>query len=80
MDVRETKAKPSVVPKATTTPARTCPAVGLALGRALERFLRLPPAVVLAVFWLAGAALLGSVALALYLTAGAMLPLLAGSV
>ena len=76
MDVRETEAKHAVVPKAPTTPARSSRALGLAYGR----FLELPPVVVLAVLWLAGAALLGSVALGLYLTAGALLPLLAGSI
>ena len=71
MDVREAKAKHAVVPKA---PARSSPAVGLAYGR----FLELPPVVVLAVFRLAGSALLGSIALGLYLAVGALLPLLAG--
>ena len=50
------------------------------MGLAYGRFLELPPVVVLAVFRLAGSALLGSVALVLYLTAGALLPLLAGSI
>jgi hypothetical protein len=36
------------------------------VGQAYERFLELPVVVVLAVMWVAGAALLGSVALALY--------------
>jgi hypothetical protein len=36
------------------------------VGQAYERFLELPVVVVLAVMWLAGATLLGSVALALY--------------
>jgi hypothetical protein len=38
----------------------------LTVGQAYERFLELPVVVVLAVMWLAGAALLGSVALVLY--------------
>ncbi len=42
--------------------------------------MELPPVVVLAMLWLAGAALLGSVALVLYLTVGALLPLLAGAI
>ena len=37
------------------------------LGRAYERFLALPRAVVLTIFWLAGVALVGLCALALYL-------------
>jgi len=76
MDVRETKAKHAVVPKAPTTPAR----FSHAGSRAYGRFLELPPVVVLAVLWLAGAALLGSIALVLCLTVGALLPLLAGSI
>ena len=38
----------------------------LTVGQAYERFLELPVVVVLAVLWLAGTALLGSVALVLY--------------
>ena len=68
MDVRETKAGDEVVPKAPKAPARFSPAVGRAYGR----FLELPAALVLAVLWVAGAMLLGSGALVVYL-AGWML-------
>ena len=37
------------------------------LGRGYERFMALPVPVVLTIFWLAGLALVGSCALALYL-------------
>ncbi len=37
------------------------------LGRAYERFLELPPAVVLSALWLAGLTLVGSCALVFYL-------------
>jgi hypothetical protein len=40
----------------------------LAIGRTYERFLELPQAFVLAVLWMVGATLLGSIALALYWT------------
>jgi hypothetical protein len=48
------------------------------VGQAYERFLGLPVVVVLAVMWLAGAALLGSVALVLYSTGWALVRLAAG--
>ena len=41
--------------------------LSVAIGRAYERFLEMPVVVVLAVMWVAGAALLTSCALALYL-------------
>ena len=41
--------------------------MSVAIGRAYERFLEMPVVVVLAVMWVAGAALLTSCALALYL-------------
>jgi hypothetical protein len=41
--------------------------IGPTLERAYERFLELPVPLVLVVLWLAGAALLGTCALALYL-------------
>ena len=51
-----------------------------AVGRIYERFLELPPAFVLAVMWMVGVALLGSIALVLYLTVGALVRLVAGSI
>ncbi len=51
-----------------------------AVGRTYERFLELPPAFVLAVMWLVGAALLGSIALVLYSTAWALVRSVAGSI
>jgi hypothetical protein len=43
-----------------------------AVGRTYERFLELPPAFVLAVLWMVGVALLGSIALVLYSSAWAL--------
>ncbi len=47
---------------------------------AYEGFLELPSAVVLLVLWVAGVALLGSIALVLYSTGGALVRLAAGSI
>jgi hypothetical protein len=46
--------------------------------RVLERFLKLPPAVVLTVLWVAGVALLGSYALVLYVAGSVLVWLVAG--
>ena len=51
-----------------------------AVGRTYERFLELPPAFVLAVLWVAGVALLGSIALVLYSTGWLLVQLVAGSI
>ncbi len=45
----------------------------LTIGRAYERFLELPVAVVVGLMWLAGAALIGSFALAVYVVVSALL-------
>jgi hypothetical protein len=52
----------------------------IALGRTYERFLGLPPAFVLAVLWMAGVALLGSIALVLYSTGWLLVQAVAGSI
>ncbi len=52
----------------------------LAIGRTYERFLELPQAFVLAVLWMVGTALLGSIALALYWTGWVLVQLAAGSI
>ncbi len=52
----------------------------LAVGRTYERFLELPPAFVLAALWMVGAALLGSIALALYWTGWVLVLLAAGPI
>ena len=59
---------------------RTCARLPLTIGRAYERFLELPQVVVLAVLWTVGTALLGSIALVLYLTVWMLVPLVAGSI
>jgi hypothetical protein len=50
------------------------------IGRAYERFLELPVVFVLAVLWMMGVALLGSIALVLYLSVRVLLQLVAGSI
>ncbi len=52
----------------------------IALGRTYERFLGLPPAFVLAVLWIAGVALLGSIALVLYSTVWVLVQAVVGSI
>ena len=49
------------------------------MARAYERFLGLPVVVVLAVMWVAGATLLGSLALALYIVSSVLLRAVIGS-
>ena len=64
----ETAARGEAVPREPRAPAR----LPLSIGQAYERFLGLPPAFVLAVMWVAGVALLGSIALVLYSSAWAL--------
>jgi hypothetical protein len=52
----------------------------LTVGQAYERFLELPVVVVLAMMWLAGATLLGSIALVLYSTVWVLVQAVAGSI
>jgi hypothetical protein len=47
--------------------------LSVAIGSAYERFLEMPVAFVLGVMWLAGAVLMGSCALALYLVVSALI-------
>jgi hypothetical protein len=54
--------------------------LSLTVGQAYERFLELPVVVVLAVMWLAGATLLGSIALVLYSTVWVLVQAVAGSI
>ena len=63
MGVRKPNTRDGVAPKAPKSYARIPPTVG----RAYERFLELPVALMLAVMWLVGAALLGSGVLVVYL-------------
>ena len=63
MVVRDTKAADEAVPGAPRAHHAPSP-----LWRSYERFLGLPVPLVLAAMWLAGAALLGSVGTALWLT------------
>ena len=72
----ETAARGEAVPREPRASAR----LPLSVGRTYERFLGLPPAFVLAVMWVAGAALLGSIALALYWTGWVLVQLVAGSI
>jgi hypothetical protein len=73
----ETAARGEAVPQE----SRAAADLPHAVGRTYERFLELPPAAfVLAVMWVAGAALLGSIALVLYSTAWALVRSVAGSI
>jgi hypothetical protein len=64
IEARRGQARGEAVPREPRASAR----LPIALGRTYERFLELPPAFVLAVLWMAGVALLGSIALVLYST------------
>ena len=72
----ETAARGEAVPQEPKAPVH----LPLWMGQAYERFLGLPPAFVLAVMWVAGVALLGSIALLLYSTDWALVQLAAGSI
>ena len=72
----ETAARGEAVPQEPRAPAR----LPLSIGQAYERFLGLSPAFVLAVMWVAGVALLVSIALLLYSTGWALVQLAAGSI
>ena len=52
----------------------------IALGRTYERFLGLPPPFVLAVMWMSGVALLGSITLVLYSASLVLVQAVAGSI
>ena len=81
-DARATKNLPEAVARGQAVPREPRAAVRwpLAIGRTYERFLELPPAFVLAALWVVGAALLGSIALALYWTGWVVVQLVAGSI
>ncbi len=68
MDARPTKTLFQTTTKGEDTPRKrgALALLPLTVGQAYERFLELPVVVVLAVLWMAGAALLGSIALVLY--------------
>jgi hypothetical protein len=72
----ETASRNEAVPEGSKSPAR----LPLSIGRAYERFLVLPPAFVLTVMWVAGVALLGSIALMLYSVGWVLVQLAAGSI
>ena len=65
---------PETAARGEAVPQESRAAAGLlhVIGRTYERFLELPPAFVLAVLWMVGVALLGSIALVLYSTAWAL--------
>jgi len=81
-DVRPTTNLPEAVARGQAVPREPRAAVRwpLAVGRTYERFLELPPAFVLAALWMVGAALLGSIALALYWTGWVLVQLAAGPI
>ena len=82
MDARPTKNFPQTATRGEAAPRKreTHALLPLTVGQAYERFLELPVVVVLAVMWLAGAALLGSIGLALYWTGWVLVQLAAGPI
>jgi hypothetical protein len=64
-----------VTAKATAVPSpRTFSAfLSVGIGRAYEQFLEMPVVIVLSMLWFAGAALMGSCALVLYLAVSALI-------
>ena len=60
------------------SPGPTIPISG-PIAQAYQRFLGMPVLVFLAVMWVAGAALLGSLALALYMAGSFLVPVIAGA-
>ena len=81
-DVRPTKNLPEAVARgqAVLREPRAAVRWPLAIGRTYERFLELPVVFVLAALWIVGAALLGSIAVALYWTGWVLVQLAAGSI
>ena len=73
-----TKARGGIVPTKSRKPTPLPPEMRRVYERFLERFLKLPPVVVLTVLWVAGAALLGSYALVLYVAGSVLVWLVAG--
>ncbi len=59
--------------KATPVPPRTFARLSVGIDRAFEGFLDMPAGIVLTVVWFAGAALMASCALALYLAVSALI-------
>jgi hypothetical protein len=72
----ETTARDGAVPSRSWTHTRS----PLTISQAFEGFLELPAVVVLAVLWIMGTALLGSIALVLYMTGAGLVRLVAGSI
>ena len=64
--------------EATPVQQETSAPLSMRIGRAYERFLEMPGAFVLAALWVAGAALLGSCALVLYIAASVLVQTVAG--
>jgi hypothetical protein len=77
-DVNVSAAKAGVQ-KAPVGAPRTSTPISGPIARAYERFLEMPVLVVLAVLWVAGAALLGSLALALYMAGSLLVRVIAGA-
>jgi hypothetical protein len=73
-----TKARGGIVPTKSRNPTPLPPEMRRVYERFLERFLKLPPVVALTVLWVAGAALLGSYALVLYVAWSVLVRLVAG--
>jgi hypothetical protein len=82
MDARPTKNFPQTATRGEAAPRKreTHALLPLTVGQSYERFLELPVVVVLAVMWLAGAALLGPVALVLYSAGWVLVRAVAGPI
>ncbi len=82
MDARPTKNLFQTAPRGEAAPRKrgAHALLPLTVGQAYERFLELPVVVVLAVMWVAGVALLGSVALVLYSAGWALEQAVAGAI
>ena len=75
-NVPETTARDEAPPQS----RRSTPVRPLTIGQAYEQFLELPVVVVLAVLWIVGVALPGSIALVLHMIGTGLVQLVAGSI
>jgi hypothetical protein len=82
MDSRSTKTIPEKITKGEVPPRkrRIQTRLLLTIERFYERVLKLPPVVVCWAMWMVGLALLGAIALVMYLTAAALVRLISGAV
>jgi hypothetical protein len=77
-DINVSAATAGVEKASVGAPGSTLPISG-PIAEAYRRFLGMPVLVFLAVMWVAGAALLGSLALAVYMAGSFLVPVIAGA-